>query len=549
MSFIFGGNTGLTYEEAKRKREIADSLTRGNNRAPQNVGEGLNAIGQALMARGLRKKADKADKEGRSRADSAFAAVLGGRKMGQPASGGSYQPPSGDNAAAVRAGLISRGMPEHIADGFVMNFKDESGLKTDINEHAPIVPGSRGGYGLAQWTGPRRKQLEAFAQSQNKPVSDMDVQLDFLMTELQGSEARAAKSIFSAKDAGSAATAIVNDFLRPAEEHRASRSQRYMGAGGGRPQQPAQVAGGGPGVEEIMAAMSDPYMSDQQKQALGILLEQKMQANDPMRKLQMQKAQIELDRLQNPEPKVPEFKIEELSDGRKYYVDPTGQQPARLVNPDAPEPGPDPKAEQDLRKEFSGLPANKDFSAQSQAFGRIIASTDNPSPAGDLALIFNYMKLLDPGSVVRESEFATAAASGSYGERIRAAVNKINTGERLSEEMRQDFLKRSEMLYNEAERGFDNLYGQYADRAKGYGMSPEAGLNDFRYKGQHAPEATQRPQLRPESPQAVQNPQPAPQQPDAGFEAFAADPSAQAAAEKYGVTIEEMWEVKRGLKQ
>ncbi len=47
---------------------------------------------------------------------------------------------------------------------FVMNFKDESGLDPGINEANPIVPGSRGGYGLYQLTGPRRKAYEAFAQ-------------------------------------------------------------------------------------------------------------------------------------------------------------------------------------------------------------------------------------------------------------------------------------------------------------------------------------------------------------------------------------------------
>lgn len=543
MSYIFGGNTGTSYDEmvekrkrAQQMRDIASKLT-SNQQMPTTFGGGLTAIGQALAARYKTKKADEisaeadaAEKAGRANANSAFAAILGGRTMGaqQPTNGSA--PQGGGNADSVRAGLIQRGMPEHVADAFVMNFKDESGLNPGINEHNPIVPGSRGGYGLAQWTGPRRKQLEAFAQQQGKPVSDMDVQLDFLMTELQGSEKRAAQSIFGAKDTGSAAVAIVNDFLRPAEEHRASRSKRYMG---GQPQQGAQVAQSGAGVEQIMAAMSNPYMKPEQKQALGVLLQQQMQANDPMRKLQMQnmqgqidarnkpdpmaaiqleKAQLELDRAKNPQANL---SIQELSDGRKYYVDPAGKVPPRLVNPDM-EAGPDAKAEQDLRKEFSGLPANKDFSAQSQAFGRVIASTDNPSPAGDLALIFNYMKLLDPGSVVRESEFATAAASGSYGERIQAAVNRVNTGERLSDDMRQDFLKRSEMLYNEAERGFDSLYGQYADRAKGYGMSPEAGLNDFRYKGQHAPEAAQRPQLRMERPQSVQNAQPAPQQPAQG---------------------------------
>jgi hypothetical protein len=134
-----------------------------------------------------------------------------------------------DPAAAIRQGLLDRGIPAHVADGFLMNFRDESGLRTDINEAAPIVPGSRGGFGLAQWTGPRRRELEAFAQSRGVPASDMNAQLDFLMAELQGSESRAAQSIFAAPDSATAADAILRQFLRPAAEHRARRSAAYLG--------------------------------------------------------------------------------------------------------------------------------------------------------------------------------------------------------------------------------------------------------------------------------------------------------------------------------
>lgn len=133
-------------------------------------------------------------------------------------------------AVAVRQGLIDRGMAPHIADAFVMNFQDESGLNPSINEIQPIVPGSRGGYGLAQWTGPRRNALEAFADARSIPVSDMDLQLDFLMEELRGPEARAGNSIFAAPDTATAANAILRQFLRPAKEHQERRALRYSGA-------------------------------------------------------------------------------------------------------------------------------------------------------------------------------------------------------------------------------------------------------------------------------------------------------------------------------
>lgn len=126
-------------------------------------------------------------------------------------------------------GLVKRGMPQHVAEAFALNAMDESRMDPGINEIAPLVPGSRGGFGLMQWTGPRRKALEAFASERGVAVSDPNLQLDFLMTELQGPESGAAKAIYGAPDTKTAAAAIVNKFLRPAESNRSKREAAYLG--------------------------------------------------------------------------------------------------------------------------------------------------------------------------------------------------------------------------------------------------------------------------------------------------------------------------------
>jgi len=128
----------------------------------------------------------------------------------------------------IYLGLVDRGLPKHVAKGFVMNFRDESGLDAGINEANPLVEGSRGGFGLYQVTGPRRVAYEEFAKKQGKPLDDIDAQLDFLMMELDSTESSAAKKIMSTGTAGEAASAIVNSFLRPAAEHRERRSARYL---------------------------------------------------------------------------------------------------------------------------------------------------------------------------------------------------------------------------------------------------------------------------------------------------------------------------------
>ena len=141
----------------------------------------------------------------------------------------------------------------------------------------------------------------------------------------------------------------------------------------------------------------------------------------------------------------------------------------------------------EARKEFSGLAPVKDFQKQSSAYGRILSSLERDegqlSPAGDLALIFNYMKVLDPGSTVREGEFATAAKAGSFGTQIASLVSQIETGELLTESQRADFADRATRLYQGAEDQFRSLADQYGSYATARGLPVERVIPDFSYSG------------------------------------------------------------------
>lgn len=117
--------------------------------------------------------------------------------------------------------------------------------------------------------------------------------------------------------------------------------------------------------------------------------------------------------------------------------------------------------------------ASKTFVAVRDAHQRVLASAQEPSAAGDLALIFNYMKVLDPGSTVREGEFATAQNSGGVDDRTRALWNKVINGERLSDNIRKDFVDRSDRLYKAAEGNQMEIENNYESIAKRGGMNPQ----------------------------------------------------------------------------
>jgi len=122
------------------------------------------------------------------------------------------------------------------------------------------------------------------------------------------------------------------------------------------------------------------------------------------------------------------------------------------------------------RKEFTAL--SKDFITQRDAYNRVAASASDPSAAGDLALIFNYMKVLDPGSVVREGEFATAQNATGVPSRIMNIYNKVASGERLNSEQRKDFVDRANKLFSTAKTSQKKLESEYGRLAKKSGFDP-----------------------------------------------------------------------------
>ena len=128
------------------------------------------------------------------------------------------------------------------------------------------------------------------------------------------------------------------------------------------------------------------------------------------------------------------------------------------------------KDEQSLRKEYASQ--TKEFPKVRDAYLRIQASSDGTA-ASDLSLIFNYMKVLDPGSTVREGEFANAQNAAGVGTRIGNLYNQMIKGTRLSDEQRKEFLSTARNLYGEQEKTYQNTVTSYRELATAYGLDPE----------------------------------------------------------------------------
>jgi hypothetical protein len=97
-----------------------------------------------------------------------------------------------------------------------------------------------------------------------------------------------------------------------------------------------------------------------------------------------------------------------------------------------------------LRKEISGLPATKDLTDIDVSLSKIHSAEE--SAPGDMSLIFNYMKMLDPGSTVREGEYATAEQARGIDSNVLAMYNRAKSGERLTPQQRELFKSNASRL-------------------------------------------------------------------------------------------------------
>lgn len=146
------------------------------------------------------------------------------------------------------------------------------------------------------------------------------------------------------------------------------------------------------------------------------------------------------------------------------------------------------KGEMGLRKELSDR--LKEPRTVMGMFQKVEGAAKMPSAANDLAMIFAYMKMLDPGSVVREQEFANAQNAAGVPDQIRNAYNKALRGERLNVDQRASFVSSARQIANQAQSQITELAREYQGIAEQYGWDTRraTGMPDFRnVQGTKAP--------------------------------------------------------------
>jgi hypothetical protein len=279
MAFgFFNGDTQNASPEAiKRRREFAARLL--NTRAPRNIGEGFNAIGNNIAAAIDGARADRMEAAGNAEANrllqpffgsptaSAGNPVATGSATGSMATGNPGPGPAAfqEIGPRIKSDLMRdfQLAPEQAA-GIVGNLAHESGGFGTLQEIKPMIPRSRGGFGYAQWTGPRRRQFESWAAENKLDPSSYEANYGFLKHELANTgEGRVLDRIRQTNDPAQATRIFSDVFLRPGIPGMGSRekwTQRALGFS----QQPGNQAapmpmatGGQPTAPMPMASLAD----------------------------------------------------------------------------------------------------------------------------------------------------------------------------------------------------------------------------------------------------------------------------------------------------
>ena len=133
------------------------------------------------------------------------------------------------------------------------------------------------------------------------------------------------------------------------------------------------------------------------------------------------------------------------------------------------------KAEGDLRKQFDALPEVKNFKTARQQYYslRDIALNPSASAADDIAVIFSFMRTLDPTSTVREGEFATAQNAAGIPDRLRNYYNQLAQGNRLNPQQRRDMVATAFKGYARFRDAYNTAAESYRGYARDYGVSPD----------------------------------------------------------------------------
>lgn len=131
------------------------------------------------------------------------------------------------------------------------------------------------------------------------------------------------------------------------------------------------------------------------------------------------------------------------------------------------------KYEENLRKEYRSR--TKLYNNLNPVFNNIKSSADAKNGPGDIAMITSFMKMLDPGSVVRETEFATARNTAGLYDRLLNNLSNLEDGTLISlkSNQRQQYVALAKQYLKSAKKQAVREKASIGIVSRNYGLNDE----------------------------------------------------------------------------
>jgi|AOAMet1_18_M0_10_1038524.scaffolds.fasta_scaffold00133_3 hypothetical protein len=109
----------------------------------------------------------------------------------------------------------------------------------------------------------------------------------------------------------------------------------------------------------------------------------------------------------------------------------------------------------EIGKTFQGI--SEDIGAAYMNYRQLIKALDAQTGIGDISAVFNYMKTLDPDSVVREGEFALAKDAAGLFQRLSNLAEEAKTGKGLTPKARSEMRNLATQLIHTYEDKYEDV--------------------------------------------------------------------------------------------
>jgi len=130
----------------------------------------------------------------------------------------------------------------------------------------------------------------------------------------------------------------------------------------------------------------------------------------------------------------------------------------------------------DLKKQFGSEPIYKEFAGMQTAYSQVTSAIQQGTPIADTAAATKIMKLLDPGSVVRETELGMAMAATGKLDRLKYLLTNYVSGNKLTPQQRVEFQGLADELYNAAATAYNSKRGEYEQIGRRFNLDPDLAL-------------------------------------------------------------------------